>query len=101
MRPVHCLFGFLVAGVAFAAPSVANDSPENRKAKELVNLLASSKYRNRERAATELIKMGRAAKPALIDGKNHADPEVQSRCQQLLPQALALDLMFRVDRFLK
>jgi len=101
MNPVHCLVGLIVAGVAYATPPVAIDSPENRKAKDLVNVLGSSKYRDRERAATELIKMGRAAKPALMEGKNHTDPEVQSRCQQLLPQALALDLMFRVDRFLK
>ena len=101
MKPVYSLVTLFAAGVVCAAPPAAGDSPENRKAKELVGLLASSKYRDRERAASELIKMGRAAKPALLDGKNHPDPEVQTRCQQLLPQALALDLMFRIDRFLK
>jgi hypothetical protein len=101
MKPVYTLMSLLVAGVAFAAPPAAADSPEARKAKELVGMLGSSKYRDREKAASELIRMGRAAKPALLDGKNHPDPEVQSRCQQLLPQALALDLMFRIDRFLK
>ena len=45
--------------------------------------------------------MGRTAKAALIEGRNNADPEIQSRCTQLLPQALALDLKFRVDRYLK
>ena len=37
----------------------------------------------------------------LAGRKDSQDPEVQTRCQQLLPQALALDLMFRIDRFLK
>jgi len=45
--------------------------------------------------------MGRAAKTALQAGKKHADPEVQSRCEQLLPQALALDLEYRLDRYMK
>jgi hypothetical protein len=91
----------LSAGLAFAAPPTTPDSPENRRARELVVSLGSAKFREREKAAAELVKMGRAAKPALIDGKNSADPEVNSRCQQLLPQALMLDLMFRVERFLK
>jgi hypothetical protein len=89
------------ASVLLAAPTAAADSPEHLRAKELVAQLASPKYKEREKAATELVKMGRAAKSALQDGKTHKDPEVQTRCQQLLPQALALDLMFRIDRFLK
>ena len=63
--------------------------------------LGSPRYRDREKAATELVRMGRAAKPALQEGKKHPDPEVRARCEQLLPQALALDLAFRVDRFLE
>src|SRR5205085_10919213 len=52
-------------------------------------------------AATELLKLGRAATVALQAGKKHSDPEVVSRCEQLLPRARALDLAFRLDRFRK
>jgi hypothetical protein len=102
MKPALAFISTFITGVAFAAAPVASDAAGGNKAKELVSLLGSPKYKDREKAATELIKMGRAAKPALLDGKaNNSDPEVQTRCQQLLPQALALDLMFRIERFLK
>jgi hypothetical protein len=102
MKSVFALICILTTGVELTAGPTPPDPADNKKAKELVVLLGSPKYKERERAATELIKMGRAAKPALVDGKtNSPDPEVQTRCQQLLPQALALDLMFRIDRFLK
>jgi hypothetical protein len=101
MKYTLSLAAALAAGVAIAAPPVPKDSPEYRKAKELVEQLGSKKYREREKAAAELVKMGRAAKDALNEGKKHTDTEVSDRCVQLLPQALALDLAFRVDRFLK
>ena len=82
----------VVAGIGLAAPA--------DPAADYVCQLASPKYADREKAAAELLRLGRAAKPALIAGKSHPDPEVQNRCQQLLPQALALDLQHRVDRFL-
>ena len=92
--------GFLAVS-AFAAPPSANDSAEQKKAEELVRQLASPKYQEREKAATALVQMGRAARIALQDGKKTADPEVYNRCEQLLPQALALDLAYRLDRFVK
>ena len=92
---------FLSASVCLAAPPVAKDSPEDKKAHELISQLGSKKYREREKAAADLIQMGRSAKGALISGKSHPDPEVQTRSHQLLPQALLLDLMFRIERFVK
>lgn len=89
------------ASVVLAAPPVAKDSPEDKKAHELISQLGSKKYREREKAAAKLIHMGRSAKEALISGKVHPDPEVQTRTQQLLPQALSLDLMLRIERFVK
>jgi hypothetical protein len=89
-----------VAGTAFAgSPTPANLA--DPKAKTLVQQLGSPRYRERERAATDLIHMGRAAIPALSEGKANPDPEVQARCEQLLPQAKALDLTLRVERFRK
>jgi hypothetical protein len=101
MKLVVPLLLVLSTGFVCAAPPAEADSPESRKARELVAQLASPRYKDREKAAAELIKMGRAAKIALQEGKAHKDPEVQTRCQQLLPQALALDLAFRIDRYVK
>jgi hypothetical protein len=96
--PVVCLA--LFAGAAAAGPPAPVTPADPKLAAELVRQLGSPRYRDREKAAADLVHMGRAAKPALLEGKNHPDPEVQTRCGQLLPQALALDLAFRVDRFL-
>jgi len=101
MKTLLCSSLFLSVGVCLAAPPVAKDSPEDKKAHQLISQLGSKKYREREKAAADLIQMGRSAKEALISGKNHPDPEVQTRTQQLLPQALSLDLMHRIERFVK
>jgi len=100
MKSASVLALALFAGRVAAGPPAPVVPADPKLAADLVSQLASPKYRDREKAAAELIRMGRAAKPALIEGKKHPDPEVQSRCEQLLPQALALDLAFRVDRFL-
>src|SRR5262245_35836695 len=89
------LFG---SGLAVAAPP---DQATTDKARTPVAQLASPQYRVRERAATELLRLGRGAVVALNEGKKHPDPEVWMRCEQLLPQARALDLEHRIDLFLK
>ncbi|HVK09612.1 MAG TPA: hypothetical protein VM597_12620 [Gemmataceae bacterium] len=88
----------LASGYAVAAPF---DQATTDKARTLVAQLASPQYRVRERAATELLRLGRGAVVALTEGKKHPDPEVWMRCEQLLPQARALDLEHRIDVFLK
>lgn len=97
-RPILCLA--LFAGAAAAGPPAPAPPPDPKVAAEFVRQLGSPRYRDREKAAAELVRMGRAAKPFLLEGKNNPDPEVQERSAQLLPQALALDLAFRVDRYL-
>jgi hypothetical protein len=86
------------SGLAVAAPP---DPATTDKARTLVAQLASPQYRVRERAASELLRLGRGAVVALNEGKKHTDPEVWMRCEQLLPQARALDLEHRIDAFLK
>src|SRR5689334_12572253 len=100
MKPHPVFFLALFAGAAAAAPPAPVVPADPKLAHDLVRQLGSQRYRDREKAAAELVRMGRAAKPALVEGKKNPDPEVQTRCDQLLPQALALDLAFRVDRFL-
>jgi hypothetical protein len=100
MKSLSTLALVAFGGTLFAAAPAPVTPSDPKLAFELVRQLGSPKYREREKAATELVRMGRAAKPALQDGKKNPDPEVQTRCEQLLPQALALDLAFRIDRFL-
>jgi hypothetical protein len=100
MNSPLALFLILIGGVALAGPPAPVTPADPKLADELVCQLASTKYRDREKAATDLVHMGRGAKAALLEGKRYPDPEVQARCEQLLPQALALDLAYRVDRYL-
>jgi hypothetical protein len=100
----------IVLGAFFAAP-VFGASPDPKdlvippqelsKARELVRKLGSEVYREREDAHAELVKMGRLARPALVEGAtNDTDPEVRFRCARLLPKAGSDDLKARLDTFL-
>ena len=93
-------------------PSVAAASPDPKtltvpaqelsKARELVHQLGSEQFADREKAELELAKMGRLARPALLEGVNtDPNPEVRSRCSDLLPKATALDLKARIEVFLE
>jgi hypothetical protein len=74
---------------------------ELSKARELVKRLGSETYREREEAHAELTRMGRLARPVLIEAAaNDPDPEVRYRCSRLLPRAGADDLKARLDTFL-
>jgi hypothetical protein len=71
------------------------------KAQELVGQLGSDEFTARESAHERLAKMGRLAKPALTTAvATHPDPEVRSRCRELLPKAAAEDMKARLDTFL-
>jgi hypothetical protein len=98
----------LAAPVFAAAPSTSPDpktltvpAQELSKARELVQQLGSEQFNEREAAETELVKMGRSARVALIEGVN-SDPsqEVRTRCQTLLPKANALEMKARLEVFL-
>jgi hypothetical protein len=91
----------LVGGLASSTIPPAPPSPDLAKGKALVQKLGSLKFRERDEAANELLRMGRAAKVPLLEGMKSSDPEIQNRCEQLLPQALSLDLLFRIDQFNK
>ena len=74
---------------------------ELSRARELVQQLGSDQYATREKAEQELARMGRLARPVLLEAAN-TDPnqEVRARCSSLLPKATALDLKARIDVFL-
>ena len=81
--------------------SLVIPSEELSHARELVQQLANEQYAEREKAEQELAKMGRLARPALVEAA-HTDPrqEVRARCYGLLPRATALDIRAHLDVFL-
>lgn len=99
------IVGGLGAGSAYGASPDPKDLAipphELSKARELVKRLGSEVYREREEAHAELDKMGRLARPVLLEGAtSDPDPEVRYRCSRLLPKAGADDLKARLDTFL-
>lgn len=78
----------LAIGLAalIAGPAFATDSPG-----DLVKKLGDRSFKVRTDAAAQLVKLGSAAVPALIDGTKHRDAEVAEQCRALLPRAQALD----------
>ena len=74
---------------------------ELSKARELIRRLGSELYREREEAQAELSKMGRMARPVLLEAATgDPDPEVRFRCSRLLPKAGADDLKARLETYL-
>jgi len=99
------LVGVLFASSAFGASPDPKDlviPPEVlSKARELVGKLGNESYREREDAHAELVKMGRLARPALLEAAtNDMDPEVRFRCSRLLPKAGTEDMKARLETFL-
>ena len=95
LRPtIGFLLGLVIGIPAFASSpdpkTLAIPSEELTRARELVHQLGSEDFDERERAEAELAKMGRLARPALVEAAN-TDPsqEVRSRCSSLLPRATA------------
>ncbi|AMV23294.1 hypothetical protein VT84_02720 [Gemmata sp. SH-PL17] len=71
------------------------------KARALVRQLGSEDFDEREGAEQQLEDLGRLARAALTAGATtNPDPEIRSRCQRLLPHAIALDTKARLDTFL-
>ncbi len=91
-----------LAGTALAGSpdpkSLEVPADELARARELVQQLGSDQFTTREKAEQELAKMGRLARPVLLEAAN-TDPnqEVRARCSGLLPKATALDLKARID----
>jgi hypothetical protein len=65
----------------------ASPGDTEAKASKLVEQLASDSFRDREKAARELVHLGAASKQALEQGCLSNDAEVVYRCQKLLPLA--------------
>jgi len=103
LRAALVAAGVAALGVGRAdEPPAVPDIPTEQlaKAKLLVRQLGSPSYQAREEATAELAKLGRAARPALLEAvATSPDYEVRARAARLLPRAEAADLQLRIDAF--
>jgi hypothetical protein len=88
------------SGAAPAGNPSDPNSPEFKRAADLIRQLGSRRFTVREAAARQLLEMGRSARGALQVGQHDPDPEVADRCRRLLPQAAYADFQVRLDAFL-
>ncbi|HEY8505408.1 MAG TPA: hypothetical protein VIL46_12565 [Gemmataceae bacterium] len=100
-RAAAALCACLLLGPATraAAPPPGPAAGDGERIKALVRQLGAPRFRERDLAARELVRMGRAARPALQEGLADPDPEVRERCRQLLPRVAQADLDARIAAF--
>jgi hypothetical protein len=67
---------------------------------DLVRRLGDDSYAVREEASRQLLRLGLAARDALLQGAKDADPEVRRRCRDLLPTVLEADRQARLEAFI-
>jgi hypothetical protein len=86
--------------LALVAADPPADADAKKRAEALVQQLGDPDYRDRERAAKELLAIGYPAKDAVLAGRKSPDQEVSDRCTKLYPLIWRHDLDKRVRRFL-
>jgi hypothetical protein len=77
-----CRLTFVVTLLALATLPTRTDEPPSPQ--QLVEQLAAKSYRQRERAAQQLLNLGTAAVPFLHNGLASTNPEQRARCEELL-----------------
>jgi hypothetical protein len=70
-----------------------------RTCAELVRQLGDDEFAAREQAEQELVRKGLAARPALLEGVRHADPEIRHRSHKALATIMRADLLARIAAF--
>jgi hypothetical protein len=68
-------------------------------AERLVQQLGDEQFAVRERATTQLIRMGLPARKALEAGRTHPDREIRFRCERILSIVDELDFQHRLEAF--
>jgi hypothetical protein len=86
-----------LALVATAPPA---DSDLKKRTEALVTQLGSADYRDREKAARQLLDIGYPAKDAVLIGQHSSDTEISDRCIKLYPAIWRHDLDKRIRKFL-
>lgn len=94
------MFSSTLLAVALTAGAPPVDPELHKKAEQLVAQLGDKDYRDRERAAKDLLEMGYAARDAVLAGQKNPDGEIAERCKKLYPAIFRHDLEKRVQKFL-
>lgn len=94
------MFSSTLLSVALLTGAPPVDPELHKKAEQLVAQLGDKDYRDRERAARDLLEMGYAAKDAVLAGQKNPDGEISDRCKKLYPAIFRHDLDKRVQKFL-
>src|SRR5262245_63636888 len=96
-----CCLLLAAAGRSAAAESARELAPaEKEKARALLRQLGDRKFKVREQATRELLRLGRSAKPILEEGAKDADVEVRRRCDLLLRLASRTDTEIALEDYL-
>jgi hypothetical protein len=77
----------------------ADDALVKKRAEALVAQLGHPDYRDREKAARELLEIGYAARDAVLAGQQSPDQEINERCRKLFPTIWRRDLEKRAQAF--
>ena len=107
-RLVTLFVGGILPGTCASLPA-ADDNQVAEKAaparsedemKRFLDQLGSERFKDREQATHELLRLGKAASPGLKEATNSPDPEVRRRARQLVeqiepPPVRSTDLPFR------
>lgn len=80
---ISSLLTMIIFGLGLDSPT--SFSPTDPKIKAFVDQLASINFREREKAALSLEKIGLAAIPAIKMRSNSEDLELRERCKKLIP----------------
>ncbi|MBI4612975.1 MAG: HEAT repeat domain-containing protein [Planctomycetes bacterium] len=77
----------LLAALLFSLPAPAQDGEDPAQAQRIARLieeLGDESWEVRQEATEALVEIGDAAQPALLAARDHKDPEVQRRAQEIL-----------------
>jgi hypothetical protein len=83
------LLGICVSGSGADESKVAEKAAPAKSEKEmkrLIDQLGSERFKDREHATRELVKLGKSALPGLKEAANSPDAEVRRRAQRLVEQ---------------
>jgi hypothetical protein len=86
--------------VAVAALGIGAETDDRKRAEALVAQLGHPDFRDREKAAKELLAIGYPAREAVLAGTQSADQEISERCRKLYPAIWRSDLEKRAQKFI-
>lgn len=87
---------------AYLLPIIATDAgpADDKRIAKLIEQLGADTFAQREEAASQLIRIGEPARPALTLAQSHDDPEIQTRAEQILQELKGDDHTAQINRLM-